>query len=293
MNVSSSVDGSSYLDGAVARAGYQSPVRVSLRRMRGDNLLGNFLKARRGRITVGEAGLPSFGRRRVPGLRRDELADLAGISQHYLTRLEQGKDRNPSAQVLHSLAIALRLDRDETAHLYALVDPPPPSGDPAVASRDVQQLIDTWSATAAYVRSRRFDVLAANKLAMALSPVYTPGQNLVRDMFFDRDVRTLFPDWEEIAAQTAAALRAEADLSDPSTGELVSAMLVNSHFRTLWEKHDVRPARNELKRFVHPSVGPLTLRRQALSIGGAEGQVIITYQAEPGTVSGDALLRLL
>jgi transcription regulator MmyB-like protein len=128
---------------------------------------------------------------------------------------------------------------------------------------------------------------------MALSPMYTPGHNLVRDMFLEREVRTLLPDWEELAAQTAAALRAGADLRDPATVELVSSMLTDSRFRTLWANHDVRPSRNEIKRFIHPAVGPLTLRRQALSIAGAEDQVIITYQAEPGTASGDALARLL
>jgi transcriptional regulator with XRE-family HTH domain len=259
----------------------------------GDNLLGEFLKARRGRIRADEAGVASFGRRRVPGLRRDELARLAGVSQHYLTRLEQGKDRNPSVQVLRALAIALRLDRDETEHLYALAGPPAAIENHGTAAEDVQQLLDSWTGTPAYVRSRRFDVLAANKLAMALSPMYTPGRNLVRDVFLDREVRTLFPDWEEIAAQTAAALRAGADLRDPENAELVSAMLTDSRFRTLWANHDVRPSRNEIKRFDHPVVGPLTLRRQALSIAGAEDQVIITYQAEPGTPSGDALARLL
>jgi transcriptional regulator with XRE-family HTH domain len=259
----------------------------------GDNLLGDFLKARRGRIRAEEAGVPSFGRRRVPGLRRDELARRAGISQHYLTRLEQGTDRNPSAQVLRALAIALRLDRDETEHLFALADPPPAIDDHDQAADDVRQLLDSWTGTPAYVRSRRFDVLAANKLAMALSPMYTPGHNLVRDVFLDRDVRRLLPDWDEIAAQTAAALRAEADLRDPATAELVSSMLADRRFQALWANHDVRPSRNEVKRFHHPAVGPLTLRRQSLSIAGAEDQVIITYQAEPGTPSADALIRLL
>jgi hypothetical protein len=157
---------------------------------------------------------------------------------------------------------------------------------------DIQRLLDSWTETPAYVRSRRFDVLAANKLAMALSPMYTPGHNLVRDMFLDPEVRTLFPDWAEISAQTTAALRAEADLRDPATVELVSAMQSDNRFRSLWASHDVRPSRNELKRFIHPSVGPLVLRRQALSIAGAEDQVIITYQAEPGSASGDALARL-
>jgi transcriptional regulator with XRE-family HTH domain len=249
--------------------------------MSGDNLLGDFLKARRGRIRAQDAGLRPYGRRRVPGLRRDELARLAGVSPHYLTRLEQGKDRNPSAQVLQALATALRLDRDETTHLYALSAPPPATDRHDVVSEDVQELLDSWLDTAAYVRNRRFDVLAANKLAVELSPLYTPGRNLVRGMFLDPAVRALFPDWPQIAAQTVAALRAEADLRDPATAGLVSAMLQDGEFRRLWADHDVRPVRTELKRFRHPTLGDLAMRRQALTIAGAEDQVIIVYRAAP------------
>lgn len=260
--------------------------------MSGDNLLGEFVKARRGRIRADEAGVASSGRRRVPGLRRDELARLAGVSQPYLTRLEQGKDRNPSRQVLRALATALRLDRDETAHLFALAGPHPAADGRGGVTEDVQQLLDSWDATPAYVRNRRFDVLAANKMAMSLSSMYAPGRNLVRVVFLDPEARTLFPDWDGIAAQTAAALRAEADLRDPDTAELVASMLGDDRFRELWANHDVRPSRNEIKSFVHPEVGPLTLRRQALTIAGAEDLVIITYQADAGSPSGEALLRL-
>ena len=261
--------------------------------MSGDNLLGDFLKARRGRVRATDAGLTSYGRRRVPGLRRDELARLAGVSEHYLTRLEQGTDRNPSAQVLGALATALRLNHDETTHLYALAAAPPVAPAHEEASAEVQQLLDAWSQTPAYVRNRRFDVLAANKLAMALSPLYTPGENLVRAMFLDHTVRALFPEWPQIAAQTVAALRAEADPRDPATAELVSAMLPDEDFRRLWTDHDVRPTRSELKRFNHPGVGAFTLRRQSLTIAGAEDQVIITYQAAPASPAADALARLL
>ncbi|GLZ58351.1 transcriptional regulator [Micromonospora sp. NBRC 107095] len=228
----------------------------------------------------------------MPGLRRDELARVAGISQHYLTRLEQGKDRNPSTQVLRALAIALRLDRHETTHLYALAAPSPAVEGHRQVGEDVQQLIDSWGTTPAYVRNHGFDVLAANKLAMALSPMYTPGRNLVRDVFLENDARGLLLDWQEIAVQTAAALRAEGDPRDPATAELISSMLMDADFRRLWENHDVRPVQNEIKRFVHPLVGPLTLRRQALSIAGAEEQTIITYHAEPGSPSADALNSL-
>jgi hypothetical protein len=161
------------------------------------------------------------------------------------------------------------------------------------ASGDIQQLLDSWSDTPAYVRDRRFDVLAANKLAMALSSLYTPGQNLVRGIFLDPAIRELFPDWPEIAAQTAAALRAEADPRDPAVADLVSSLPADNDFHRMWSTHDVRPVRNEVKRFDHPGVGALTLRRQALTIAGAEDQVIITYQATPGSPSADALARLL
>ncbi|MFC8296923.1 helix-turn-helix transcriptional regulator [Micromonospora orduensis] len=261
--------------------------------MNGENALGDFLKARRGRVRPDESGAPSFGRRRVPGLRRDELARLAGVSQHYLTRLEQGKDRNPSQQVLNALANALRLDRDERAHLTALAAAPPPGVEHPAVSDAVRQLIDSWSQTPAYVRDRRFDVLAANKLAMALSPLYTPGRNLIRGMFLDPEARTLFPDWKEIAAQSAAALRAEADPRDPATADLISSLSADSHFRDVWAGHDVRPTRDEVKRFNHEIVGPLTLRRETLAIAGAEGQVIIAYQAAPETPAAQALARLL
>lgn len=273
--------------------GSQPPDRGTLAEVSRDNELGAFLKARRGRIRPEDVGLTSFGRRRVPGLRRDELARLANVSRHYLTRLEQGEDRNPSPQVLHGLATALRLNSDETAHLYALAAPPPSAAEHEDASERVRQLLDEWGQVPAYVRNRRFDVLAANKMAMALAPLYTPGQNLVRGMFLDPTVRTLLPDWEEIAAQTAAALRAEADPRDPRTAELISLMLADSRFRSMWATYDVRPVRNEVKRFHHPVVGPLTLRREALSIAGAEDQVIIAYQADPATPSAEALARLL
>lgn len=256
-------------------------------------MLGRFLRARRGRIRPEEAGLPSGGRRRVPGLRRAELARLAGLSEHYLTRLEQGVDRNPSPQVLHALATALRLDADETAHLHALAAPPPPAPAPDEVSAAVRRLLDAWGTVPAYVRDRRFDVLAANRAAVALAPLYTPGSNLVRGIFLDPANRALFPDWAEIAAATAAALRAEGDPRDPGTARLIAGMLTDDHFRAVWETYDVRPARDDTKRFHHPVAGPLTLRREALAIAGTDGQVVIAYQAEPGTPSAAALARLM
>ena len=255
------------------------------------NVLGDFLKARRGRVRPEDLGLPARGRRRVPGLRRDELAELAGLSEPYLTRLEQGVDRHPSTQVLQALAQALRLDDDETTYLLNLAAPSP--GRPeTVLDDEVQRLLDSWPDTPAYVRNRRLDVLAANKLAMTLSEMYWPGRNLARDMFLSPQVRQLLPEWEQIAAQTVAALRAEADQQDPRFAALLSELLQQDDFQRLWAHNDVRVPRDETKRFVHPVAGPLELRRQSLRISGAEDQVIIVYQAAPHSPSAAALARL-
>ncbi|WP_370949647.1 helix-turn-helix domain-containing protein [Amycolatopsis sp. cg5] len=261
--------------------------------MRRDNVFGEFLQARRARVRPGEVGIEAHGRRRVPGLRRDELARLAGVSVQYLTRLEQGVDGNPSTQVVDALATALRLDPDSAAHLRSLAAPPSQPHEPSEARAEVQHLLDSWGSTPAYVRDRWFDVLMANKAAMVLAPMYHPGRNLVRDVFCDPATRRLFPDWPDIAAQTVAALRAAADPRDPRTAALVEDLQANEEFRALWARHDVRPSRDEIKRFDHPDAGRLTLRRQTLTVAGAEDQVIIVYQAEPGSSSADALARLL
>ncbi len=265
------------------------------------NALGCFIKARRALVRPEDAGLPATGRRRVAGLRRDELAALAGVSSHYLTRLEQGRDRHPSEQVLDALGAALRLDPDLTAHLHALArgtssrrgEPPDrPAERPAPGT---QRLLDAWAGTPAYLRGRRFDVLAANAAALALAPMYRPGRNLVRDVFLDPGARALFPMWTAVAADSVAALRAAAGtgLDDPALREVVEELSAAcEEFRRLWERHDVRPTRDETKEFRHPVVGPLVLRRHSLAVGGTDGQVVIAYQAEPGTPSAAALARL-
>ena len=261
--------------------------------MAAENLLGEFLKARRARVTPSDRDVALSGRRRVAGLRRDELARLAGISEPYLTRLEQGVDRNPSAQVVQALARALELDADAAAHLSALAAPDLAQPVETEVAEDVHHLLDAWTDNPAYVRNRRFDVLAANKPARALAPMYEPGRNLAREMFFSPEVRRLLPDWPEIAEQTVAALRAEADLRDPATVDLLTELTTSEDFARLWARHDARPSRDELKRFAHPVVGELSLRRQALTVAGAEAQVIIVYQATPGSASADSLARLL
>jgi transcriptional regulator with XRE-family HTH domain len=259
-----------------------------------DNLLGEFLQARRARVTPDAAGVVAYGRRRVAGLRREELARLAGVSVHYLTRLEQGVDRHPSPQVLDALATALRLDPDATAHLHSLAAVPAAvRADTTDVREELQPLLDSWGGTPAYVRDRFFDVRLANKAAMRLAPLYHPGRNLVRDMFLEPAVRALFPQWPDIAAQTVAALRATADLRHPRIRALVDELRADDDFAALWRRHDIRPTRDEIKLFDHPEAGRLVLRRQSLIVAGAEDQVIIVYQPEPGSDGADALARLI
>ena len=166
-----------------------------------------------------------------------------------------------------------------------------PAGDREVspsAAGDVGRLLDAWTGIPAYVRDGRFDVVAANKSAMALAPLYRVGRNLIRDMFLDPAVRAVFPDWEEIAAQSVAALRASAD---SRIAGLVASLDGSDEFRRLWALHDVRPARDETKRFLHPYVGMLVLRRQSLTVAGSD-LVVIAYQPEAGSTSADALADL-
>jgi transcriptional regulator with XRE-family HTH domain len=261
--------------------------------------LGQYLRARRGLLRPEDAGLSSVGRRRVPGLRREELALLAGISPDYYLRLEQGRDHHPSVQVIDALASALQLDVDATAHLYALARSDPdrrPPGEPERASDSIKQLIASWPNTPAFVHGRHLDVLAANPVALALSPAFSPGANLVRALFFDSDLRKLYGDWEGVARSFVARLRAMvgADVDDPRLGELVGELSGRSdEFRRLWARHDIQvtaAARRQV--FNHPLVGPLELQPVMLAIVGTEGQVLVVRHADPGSPSERALTLL-
>jgi transcriptional regulator with XRE-family HTH domain len=260
-----------------------------------DNRLGEYLKARRALIPPPADPPPGPARRRVTGLRRGELAALAGISEHYLVRLEQGRDRHPSDQVLAALARALRLDADAEAHLHRLAAPPDRPAGPEALAEGLQELLDAWTGVPAYVRGRRFDVLASNALARALVPAHRPGRNLVRDVFLDPDTRDWYADWPAVARSTVAAVRAAAGASpdDAVLRSLVDELLAASAtFRELWPRHDVRPTRDEVKLFNHPLVGRFPMHRHVLHVDGGHGQVIIAYRAAPGGPAQAALARL-
>ncbi|MEU3986700.1 helix-turn-helix transcriptional regulator [Streptomyces sp. NPDC026672] len=270
--------------------------------MDGTNALGEFLRARRALVKPEDVGLPGGGLRRVPGLRREEVAMLSGISSDYYLRLEQGRDRNPSVQVLEAVARVLRLDDDATAHLVGLaLERPAGTRHPArtrSAARPEQvpasvlQLIDGWTRNPAYVQNRYTDVLAANTLAGAISPNYAPGVNLLRAVFLDPAERALRRDWEDLTEEGVAVLRAYAgpDADDPRLRDLVGDLSVRSErFRTLWARHEVRPRRGRLSLLTHPQVGELDLHSNKFSMDGTDGLTVVVFHAEPGSRSAELL----
>ncbi|MEV4362808.1 helix-turn-helix transcriptional regulator [Nonomuraea sp. NPDC049625] len=262
------------------------------------NLLGDYVRARRELITPEQVGIPVSGVRRVPGLRREEVAMLAGISADYYLRLEQGRDRNPSAQVLEALARVLRLDDDATAYLLRLG-----AGQPRRRRRrprketvppGVAQLV-AMLPLPAYVEGRYFDVLAANALATALSPRLVAGANRLRDLFLDPAEQALYPDWENAAAGMVAGFRESVgtDTDDPRFIELVGELsLASPRFSRLWARHDVEACEGAPKHIDHPQVGGLRLNRERLGVSGAPGQTLVVYHPDPGTDNADKLALL-
>ena len=262
------------------------------------NALGEFLRARRERVRPGDVGLSGGGLRRVPGLRREEVALLAGISSDYYLRLEQGRDRNPSVQVLEALARVLRLDASATAHLLSLAQPERPAVSrrrarrPEAVPASVRELLDTWSGHPAYVQNRFTDCLAANALCTALSPNYTPGVNLLRAVFLDPAEHELRRDWDELTAEGVATLRGHIgpDVDDPRLVELVGELSVRSdRFRYLWSRHEVRPMLGRTSLLSHPLVGDFELRSNKFEIPGTDALSLVVFHAEPGSRSAELL----
>ncbi|WP_051800963.1 helix-turn-helix transcriptional regulator [Streptomyces sp. NRRL F-525] len=263
----------------------------------------DFLTSRRAGITPGQAGLPVHGgNRRVTGLRREEVALLAGVSADYYIKLERGNAGGVSDSVLEALSRALRLDEAERAHLFALAHAAgtgtrTPARTPRPHVRpSIQRVLDSMSTTPAYVRNRRLDILATNRLGSALiSPILaTPGRppNVARFMFLDPAAGDYYPDWERMAAGTVAILRAEAgrDPHDRALTDLVGELSTRSDlFRTRWATHNVHLHRGGTKRLRHPVVGELTLDYDALELPADTGLTIMAYSAEPASPALNAL----
>jgi transcriptional regulator with XRE-family HTH domain len=262
------------------------------------NALGEYLRARRELVDPADVGLHVAGRRRTPGLRREEVATLAGISADYYLRLEQGRDRNPSPQVLEALARVLRLDATATRYLLSLATARRrtqrrPRRE--VVPAGIRQLIDVIGLPA-FVENRMFDVLAANRLATALSPRIRPGENRLRSVLLDEAEQDLNLDWEQAIGGMVAAFRTslgpEVD-DDPRLAQLVGELSLGSElFRQLWARHDVVPLVGGVTRMRHPEVGMLELRREKLPIDNSGGQVLVVYHAEPGSETARSLALL-
>ncbi|WP_204058206.1 helix-turn-helix transcriptional regulator [Microbispora corallina] len=263
--------------------------------MEGFGPLGDFLRARRRLTSIEQVGLRAGGQRRTPGLRREEVAMLAGVSIDYYTRLEQGRERRPSDQVVGALARALCLDSDAVDHLYELARPRSArTADDRVDAR-VRRLMECWTMAPAYVVNRRLDVLATNRLGAALIDGLKHPGNLLRLTFLDPASRDFYLDWEQEARYKVAYVRAAmgSDVDDPALVELVRELSAASEdFRVMWARHDVWPKSRACERMYRPEVGEMVLHLDAFAVNGAPGQELVVFQAEPGSPSERALIEL-
>lgn len=255
------------------------------------NRLGDYLRARRELVTPERAGIPAGPNRRVPGLRREEVAMLAGISGDYYLRLERGRDRNPSAQVLEALARVLDLDDIEREYLFGFTAVRPRVQRRRRPERVPERLHHLLAAVGlpTFIEGRAFDVLASNPLAVALSPRLAPGENRLRSLLLDPEERAFHKDWDAATAGFVAAFRRSVGEAsdDARVIELVGELSVASQrFRSLWARHDIRPLEGGTAMVEHPIVGELHLYRDKLPV---DGLIVVTYYAEQGSESAEKL----
>ncbi|MEU2022070.1 helix-turn-helix transcriptional regulator [Streptomyces sp. NPDC016469] len=266
-----------------------------------DGELGDFLRSRRARITPEDVGLNSYGRRRVPGLRREEVAQLAGVSVDYYVRLEQGRGPSVSDAVLDAIARVLRLDETEHAYLRTVARPKSrkaanPSG--RRLRPGLRLLLDLFDRAPAFVLGRRMDVLAWNALGDALSGfsrMPAAERNMPRQAFLDPGARELYPDWPAVAAETVAYLRLDAGLhpDDKELAALVGELSLRSEdFRRLWADHQVKAKTYGVKRMAHPVVGALTLPYETLAVPGEPDLSLVVYTPEPGSETAERIALL-
>lgn len=273
--------------------------------MDGSNDIRDFLTSRRARLTPLQAGLPDFGgRRRVPGLRREEVAMLAGMSTEYYVRLERGNAAGFSEGVLDGVSRALQLDDAERSHLYDLVRaanvaPRRPAARKTQVRSSVQQTIDAMSTVPVFVQNGRLDAIATNALGYALfSEMFIDPRrpmNAARFLFLDPRAQSFYRDWEGNTKQVVAVLRREAsrDPFDRQLSDLVGELSTQSElFRKLWSSHDVREHRTGLKLVHHPIVGDLDLTYESMDVASEPGLHMLVFSAEPGSTSHEGLQLL-
>lgn len=269
--------------------------------------LREYLTTRRERITPGDAGLPTFsGRRRVKGLRREEVAMLAGISPEYYIRLERGAAVGISPEIVDTVATALRLDGDERAHLDRLIAALTPAArrkrrptQPDTVSPGVQVMLDSLQDLPAIVFNGRLDIVAVNDLGRALYDSHYSGPdqpNAARFLFLDEDrARRFWPEWDKLADDVVAILRVQAGLNpdDPALVELVGQLSTRSEeFRTRWAANNVRAHRAGVKRFNHPLIGEVALPAETMALTATADHILTVFAPAPGSPAHDAL-RLL
>ncbi|MGY2076815.1 helix-turn-helix domain-containing protein [Blastococcus sp. SYSU DS0828] len=259
--------------------------------------LGPFLKARRGHLQPDDVGLTGHTTRRVPGLRREEVAMLAGVSVDYYARLEQGRERNPSPSVLNAIASALCLDPDQREHLFRLAHLAPTTLAPTTPAppQSLLDLLEAWPHTPAVIINRQLDVLAHNALAGALYSDFDRIDNVARMTFLDPVGSSFYAHWDRAAESCVANLRlalGHVDSADAVRRLVVELSTASSAFRHLWAKHDVRGKTHDSKAFRHRDVGDLVLDHHTLDVKGSPGRQLIVYHAAPGSPSADRLQLL-
>ncbi|MER8006658.1 helix-turn-helix transcriptional regulator [Streptomyces sp. NPDC094149] len=264
-----------------------------------DNELGAFLRAGRARVEPADVGLAGgVSGRRVRGLRREEVAVLAGVSADYYARLEQGRERNPSAQVIGAIGRALRLAPDAREHLYRLAGLNPrltSDGPRDLVHPSLLNLLEAFPQAAAYVLGPAFDVLATNPIADALLSPFGLERNMPRILFTHPQAKTVFTEWELLQRSTIHALRLNAGRFPNDTGiaQIVAELsAVSGEFRSLWADHNVGSLTRAFKVFVHPEVGRIELTYQTFDVVDAPGQQLLVGSPEPGSRSEEAIAYL-
>ncbi|MFJ3308377.1 helix-turn-helix transcriptional regulator [Streptomyces sp. NPDC086549] len=261
--------------------------------------LGEFLRARREALKPQDVGLPEHGRRRVPGLRREEVAMLAGVSSDYYMRLEQGRETSPSPQVIDAVATALHLDDEALDHLRRLTRASQkrrsiPAGHDRI-SPQLLQLLGSWPDTPAFVLGPALDVLAHNALAAALHSGFRRFDNLARMVFLDPAGRSFYQDWEKAANSCVAEIRAAYgyDPESPRITEVVDTLCSKSpEFAELWARHEVKGKTRQAKNLTHPEIGALEIQFSAFTVNDAPHQQLVVYQAEPASATAAAFAEL-
>ena len=260
-----------------------------------DSALAQFLRARRAQILPAHVGLPGGNQRRVDGLRREEVAYLAGISVDYYLRIEQGRETSPSDQVLESIAQALKLDDDDATYLRDIVRTARPARRhaPKQPNPAIDGLINSWPLSPAQVHDSALNVVSANPIALAVSPRFGPGTNTIRSLFLDPEMQTFYRNWDKLTAWAVSWVRAYAG-HNPNTGlaDVIDELLVRSElFQSLWSRHNIRHDSTGIMEITHPNVGPLALNYQHMNLPGTD-HVLVVYWAQPRSDSDWALREL-